>query len=484
LVAAPGAIAATVVPFAYTGAEQPFPVPANVSSIHVVAVGAPGGASSATSGFGAGPGGFGATATADLTVAPGETLYVEVGGAGMIPGGAAFNGGGLGGPFPHPGGGGGGASDVRTVSMSAGLAATLASRVVVAGGGGGGGSQTAAVGGAGGGATGGTGLQNSGGISGGVGGSQSAGGGVGNCGGSTAPTAGTAGIGGDGGTSPDGGGGGGGGYYGGGGGGEFCGGGGGSGYFGAGTSNTSFTADTSGTPAITLSYTVNPAVAVTAPANGASYTQNQVVDAAYTCTAASGTTLSSCAGPVVSGVAIDTATTGAHTFSVAAADADGGTTTTTVTYTVTASNGGGGGGGGGAGAPTITGLGVKPARWRDHGRPHLAHKPPLGTTLTFTLSAAANVTLTFTRTAPGRKAGHRCLAPTRHNRHSHACTRKLAAGKLTLSVSGGANTISFNGKLSGHKPLAPGHYTVVITASNTGGSGAPSKPLAFTIVKP
>jgi hypothetical protein len=146
--------------------------------------------------------------------------------------------------------------------------------------------------------------------------------------------------------------------------------------------------------------------------------------------------------------------------------------------------GGGGGGGGGAGAPTITGLGVKPARWRDHGRPHLAHKPPLGTTLTFTLSAAANVTLTFTRTAPGRKAGHRCLAPTRHNRHSHACTRKLAAGKLTLSVSGGANTISFNGKLSGHKPLAPGHYTVVITASNTVGSGAPSKPLAFTIVKP
>jgi hypothetical protein len=358
---------------------------------------------------------------------------------------------------------------------------------VVAGGGGGGGSQTSATGGAGGGATGGTGgpLGTSG-IVGGVGGTQDAGGGVGTCGGSSAPTAGTAGVGGDGGTSTTlaGGGGGGGGWFGGGGGGEYCGGGGGSGYFGLGTSNGSFGTDTTGTPSVTLSYIVNPTISVTAPTNGATYTQNQVVDAAFTCTAAAGTTLSSCSGAVATGAALATSTVGTHTFTVTALDADGGTATSTITFTVVASSGGGGGGGGGSSssAPTLTAIAQKPARWRDRGPKHAKHKPPIGTKYTFTLSAAANVTLTFDRLAPGRKTGHKCLAPTRHNRRHHACTRTLAAGQLPIAGQAGPNTVTFEGKIPKHKPLSPGRYTVVISASNAGGTSAPSTPLRFTIV--
>lgn len=64
--------------FGFTSGEQTFTVPAWVSTIHVVAVGGRGGTTSPYPG--AFPGGFGATATADLPVTAGRVLYVEVAG--------------------------------------------------------------------------------------------------------------------------------------------------------------------------------------------------------------------------------------------------------------------------------------------------------------------------------------------------------------------------------------------------------------------
>jgi hypothetical protein len=97
----------TTCTFSSTGSEDTFVVPARVSSIHVVATGAPG--SGEANG---GTGGRGAQVSADLTVFPGQTLYVNVEGT-PTGGNGGFNGGGSSGSF---GGGGGGASDVRTIS--------------------------------------------------------------------------------------------------------------------------------------------------------------------------------------------------------------------------------------------------------------------------------------------------------------------------------------------------------------------------------
>jgi hypothetical protein len=136
--------------FFYTGAEQTFVVPSGVTLVHVVALGAEGGSALGV------PGGYGTLVSAQVGVHPGETLYIEVGGAGnksdarSCPGASAclyapggFNGGGSsvaqGGG--HSGGGGGGASDVQTRSIRGGLAA-LGSRLVVAGGGGGAGGDS------------------------------------------------------------------------------------------------------------------------------------------------------------------------------------------------------------------------------------------------------------------------------------------------------------------------------------------------------
>jgi uncharacterized repeat protein (TIGR01451 family) len=128
----------------YTSGTNTFVVPKGVSTVHVVAVGARGGASAPnTVGFAAVPGGFGGRATGDLSVTPGEPLYAVVGGNGAL-GTGGFNGGGAG--VPNISGGGGGASDVRTSQSDNG------SRLIVAAGGGGGGGNGAfyAVGGTGG----------------------------------------------------------------------------------------------------------------------------------------------------------------------------------------------------------------------------------------------------------------------------------------------------------------------------------------------
>lgn len=77
-----------------------------------------------------------------------------------------------------------------------------------------------------------------------------------------------------------------------------------------------------------------PAVTVTRPAAAASYKMGQAVLAAYTCSdARSG--LLSCVGPVAAGAAIDTATMGAKTFTVAGTDNAGNVRNVTVNYTVT-----------------------------------------------------------------------------------------------------------------------------------------------------
>jgi len=119
--------------FLYTGAEQTYPVAANLTGIHVDMVGAQG--ASCCGATVVEPGGDGVELTADIPLPAGtSTLYVEVGGMGSA-GAGGWNGGG-GGPL-----GGGGATDIRTISCgdctTGGSAASLNSRLAAAAGGGG-----------------------------------------------------------------------------------------------------------------------------------------------------------------------------------------------------------------------------------------------------------------------------------------------------------------------------------------------------------
>jgi hypothetical protein len=91
------------------------------------------------------------------------------------------------------------------------------------------------------------------------------------------------------------------------------------------------------TGSASITYTVigGPVVTLKSPRDGARYTRSQKVLASYTCQdGAGGPGIGSCQGSVASGSAIDTSTTGAHTFTVTATSKDGQTTTQTVHYRV------------------------------------------------------------------------------------------------------------------------------------------------------
>ncbi|MEV6682266.1 glycine-rich protein [Streptomyces erythrochromogenes] len=128
--------------FNYTGDVQRFTVPPGVIALVVRMTGAAGGRAWGL------PGGRGAEVTVPaLSVTPGQTLYLYVGGSPTAPPGTCFldwqcgggfNGGGL--SVGGYAGGGGGASDIRTSEGD------LSTRLVVAAGGGGVGAQSGCTG--------------------------------------------------------------------------------------------------------------------------------------------------------------------------------------------------------------------------------------------------------------------------------------------------------------------------------------------------
>jgi hypothetical protein len=106
------------------------------------------------------------------------------------------------------------------------------------------------------------------------------------------------------------------------------------------------------------------------------------------------------------------------------------------------------------------------------------HHQNVGTTFSFGLNMGATVSLTFDHILPGRTVSGRCRRPTKHNRHQRRCTRSLPVG--SLSKIGTGDSFHFKGRL-GRKRLAPGNYTLTLTALNSWDQEA-SKTLKFTIL--
>jgi hypothetical protein len=106
---------------------------------------------------------------------------------------------------------------------------------------------------------------------------------------------------------------------------------------------------------------------------------------------------------------------------------------------------------------------------------------PVGTTFRFTLSTDATLTIRIERSVAGRRAGGRCVAPTRRNARAKRCTRYVLAGTLRRSERAGADSVAFSGRI-GRTPLAVGRYRATLTAKNAAGAGR-SVAVAFAIVK-
>jgi hypothetical protein len=225
-----------------------------------------------------------------------------------------------------------------------------------------------------------------------------------------------------------------------------------------------------------------PSVAIASPANGATYTQGQVMDASFTCAdQVDGSGLASCVGTSPTGAPLETATLGAHTFTVTAMDNAGERSTQSVTYSVVAAARAS------SAAPIVANARESHRRWREGKK--LARisktrmKPPVGTMFSFSLNQAASVTFTFTQRLAGRKAGPRCVAKTHANAKHKFCKRTLTAGVLSFSGHQGTNKVIFQGRITRTRKLKPGRYALVITAANAAGQKSSPDELGFIIVK-
>jgi DNA-binding beta-propeller fold protein YncE len=138
-----------------------------------------------------------------------------------------------------------------------------------------------------------------------------------------------------------------------------------------------------------------------------------------------------------------------------------------------------------SGPPAITAASLTNTRFRVGSKATAisARSAPVGTTIRFTLSVAANVQITITRSAGGLRRGHKCLAPTLRLRRAHAkpCTRALTVGRLTRNEPKGADRVAFSGRI-GRRALAPRAYHAVLSASDASGRSK-AVTLGFTVVR-
>jgi CSLREA domain-containing protein len=140
-----------------------------------------------------------------------------------------------------------------------------------------------------------------------------------------------------------------------------------------------------------------------------------------------------------------------------------------------------------AGAPVLTNVAESNHTWRDGTRlasfARKAKRPPVGTTFSFTLNEAANVSFLFTQSVSGRTGKGKCVAQTKKNRHQPACKRTVTRGALSFAAHAGTNKAVFQGRISRALKLKPGTYTLVITAKNSVGQSSAPARLGFTVVR-
>jgi hypothetical protein len=226
-------------------------------------------------------------------------------------------------------------------------------------------------------------------------------------------------------------------------------------------------------------FDVPPSVTISAPANGATYAQGRLVRAAYSCTAPTGSTVSSCTGTLPDGTPVDTSKPGQHTLTVTGTDSDGETASSTVTYTVTAPSPPP------PAAIQLSGFRQSASVWREADKlARMARKrrPPVGTTFSFSVNQPAWIAMSFTRRMSGREVNGRCVSQTLTNRHRRRCVSEVAAGAMTLPAQAGRSHIRFYGRLSPTRKLELGSYVVTVTATSAAGMKATAQPRRFKIV--
>jgi len=175
--------------------------------------------------------------------------------------------------------------------------------------------------------------------------------------------------------------------------------------------------------------------------------------------------------------------------------AGGGTGTNTGT-----GMGGGAGTGGGTGTgtgpggvpdrtpPVLSGVKLSPARFRvGRARTAVAARRVVvrGALLRFVSSEAGRLSLAIERVRPGRKVtrhGRSACRAVRKAVKRGRCTVSVRVSALTRAITAGSGSVAFSGRV-GVRALAPGVYTLTLTARDAASNTSKPVRLAFTILK-
>jgi hypothetical protein len=120
----------------------------------------------------------------------------------------------------------------------------------------------------------------------------------------------------------------------------------------------------------------------------------------------------------------------------------------------------------------VRSLRVKPKRFRARksGGPVangiLRSKPPVGTTVTYTVSGGVKVDFSVSRAHKGRLVGRHCVKGTRSNANRKKCAYYTPVkGAFTQNAATGSNHFVFSGRIGG-KTLKPGRYKLTALAGH------------------
>jgi Bacterial Ig-like domain (group 3) len=134
--------------------------------------------------------------------------------------------------------------------------------------------------------------------------------------------------------------------------------------------------------------------------------------------------------------------------------------------------------------PHITNVSQSARRWlRGSALPRYARAgPPIGTTFRFTTNQLAEVVFSFTHTVTGRLVGGKCVPVTKQNSGKPHCRRPAIAATLRHIDRAGKHSLHFEGRIDQRRWLAPGPYTLKITAIAYARRSRPAT-LRFTILR-
>jgi Tol biopolymer transport system component len=134
-------------------------------------------------------------------------------------------------------------------------------------------------------------------------------------------------------------------------------------------------------------------------------------------------------------------------------------------------------------APRFSRVKLSAKRWKRGSKLPRIARTKVGTTISFRLDEAGQVTLGFQRSTTGRRVGGKCRKQTSRNRSKRRCNRFVSAGSIpAFAGKVGPNRVRFQGRLTRTRRLGLGTYRIALSVVDAAANKSKRNGPSFTIV--